>query len=276
MTRNVPARLHVLLARDTAAAVVIRRGPSRYTALVGWDRKNDTFKLGQWLHGRIYERRSDLSPDGKYLIYFAMNGRWASSVKGAWSAILRAPYLKAISLFPKGDCWHGGGLFLSETEYWLNDSYGHEVLEEDRRLKRAVAYPWHEQYGGECPSVYYIRLQRDGWKMRHTVPHGKSGTISVFEKRIGDHWALRKLAHATLERSVGRGAYFDTHELVNKRTGEAIVKDRWEWADVDGSRLVWAENGCLYAGRIESKGLCGEKALFDFTPMKFEKLTAPY
>lgn len=276
MTRNVPARLHVLLARDSKAAVVIRRGPTRHTAVIGWDRKTDKFKLGQWLYGRIYERRADLSPDGKHLIYFAMNGRWDSSVKGSWSAISRAPYLKAISLFPKGDCWHGGGLFKSDTDYWLNDGYGHEVREEDRHLKRAFEYPWHEQYGGECLGVYYIRLQRDGWKMQHTAPHGKGGAISIFEKRISDHWALRKFAHATLEHPVGRGVYFDTHELVNTRTGEAVPKEQWEWAEVDGGRLIWAENGRLYAGRIGPKGLGGEKMLVDFTPMKFEKIAAPY
>ncbi|MBG9390095.1 hypothetical protein [Caenimonas aquaedulcis] len=276
MTRDIPARLHVLLARDSTAAVVIRRGPTRHTAVIGWDRQTDQFELGQWLYGRIYERRCDLSPDGKHLIYFAMNGRWESSAKGAWSAISRAPYLKAVSLFAKGDCWHGGGLFRSAKKYWLNDGYGHEVLEDDRRLERDTAYPWHEHYGGECPGVYYIRLQRDGWKLRHTLAQGTVGTTSVFEKRIGEHWTLRKLAHATLQRPVGRGVYFDAHELVDTRTGETIPKHQWEWAEVDGGRLVWAENGCLYAGQFDSKGLGGEKMLHDFTPMKFAKLAAPY
>lgn len=276
MTRNVPARLHVILARNSSAAVVIRRGPTRHTAVIGWDRKKDTFKVGQWLYGRIYERRTDLSPDGKHLIYFAMNGRWQSSVKGSWSAISRAPYLKAVSLFAKGDCWHGGGLFQSDTGYWLNDGYGHEVQEEDRRLRRTTTYPWHEHYGGECLGVYYIRLQRDGWKMLHTSPDGGVGEISVFEKRISDRWMLRKLAHATTNHPVGRGVYFDTHELVDRRSGETINKDQWEWADVDGGRLVWAERGCLHAGRLTSKGLGEAKMLFDFTPMRFEKIAAPY
>ena len=90
--RRVPPRLHVLLARDAPTAVVIRRGPTRHTAVVGWNRRDDSFKSGQWLYGRIYERRSDLAPDGRHLIYFAMNGRWTSSAKGAWTAISRAPY----------------------------------------------------------------------------------------------------------------------------------------------------------------------------------------
>lgn len=68
-------RLHVLLARDAPLGLVIRRGPSKHVATLLWDRRKDTFQLGQWLNGRIYERRSDLSPDGKHFIYFAMNGR---------------------------------------------------------------------------------------------------------------------------------------------------------------------------------------------------------
>lgn len=48
--------------------MVIRRGPSKSVATLLWDRKRNTFHMGQWLKGRIYERRCDLSPDGKYLI----------------------------------------------------------------------------------------------------------------------------------------------------------------------------------------------------------------
>ena len=43
------------------------------------------------MRGRVYERRSDVSPDGKYFIYFAMNGRWTTATKGAWTAIARVP-----------------------------------------------------------------------------------------------------------------------------------------------------------------------------------------
>ncbi|MET0732750.1 MAG: hypothetical protein ABW054_06735 [Casimicrobiaceae bacterium] len=274
--RRVPPRLHVLLARDAPTAVVIRRGPTRHTAVVGWNRRDDSVKPGQWLHGRIYERRSDLAPDGRHLIYFAMNGRWTSSAKGAWTAISRAPYLKAVSLFAKGDCWHGGGLFGTSTEYWLNDGYGHEIREHDRSLKRVTRYPWHESYGGECLGVYYIRLQRDGWKMMYTSPDGAGGEVSLFEKRINDHWVLRKHAHATTHHPVGRGVYFDTHELFNARTGQVLPRPAWEWADVDGGRLIWAADGCLHAGRVNAKGLQNERMLHDFNDMKFEKLVAPY
>lgn len=55
-----PARLHVLLAQGGSRAVVLRRGPSKDVCLIAWDRGRDTFEEGQWLRGRIYERRCDL------------------------------------------------------------------------------------------------------------------------------------------------------------------------------------------------------------------------
>jgi hypothetical protein len=276
MKRSVPPRLHVLLARESSSAVVFRRGPTRYTATIGWDRRRDTFRVAQWLYGRIYERRADLSPDGKHLIYFAMNGRWTSPVKGSWTAISRAPYLKAVSLYAKGDCWHGGGLFQSRSAFWLNDGYGHETMAEDRRLSRVTTYPWHEYYGGECPGVYYIRLQRDGWAMKDPSPDGNGGQVTVFEKRISSHWLLRKEAHATINHPVGRSVYLDTHHLHNTRTNEVVAKEAWEWADLDGDRIVWTANGCLFAGRIGQNGLRAEKQLFDFGSLQPEKLAAPY
>jgi len=109
--RRAFARIHVLLAREEPVGVIIRRGPSKQVCTLGWDRTHDDFRLGQWLRGRIYERRCDLSPDGKHFIYFAMNGKWSSESRGSWTAISRAPYLKAVTFFPKGDCWLGGGLF---------------------------------------------------------------------------------------------------------------------------------------------------------------------
>ncbi|EDN66679.1 conserved hypothetical protein [Beggiatoa sp. PS] len=136
-----PARLHVLFARESRFAVVIRRGPSKQVCTIGWDRRKDKFSMGQWLKGKIYERRCDISPNGQYLIYFAMNGKPRSEVRGSWTAISKAPYLKAIGLWAKGDCWHGGGLFLSNTEFWLNELYAHKLLQAPPNdLKKSMVF----------------------------------------------------------------------------------------------------------------------------------------
>jgi hypothetical protein len=279
---HFPPRLHVLFARRARTAVVLRRGPSRAVAVVGWDRDRDTFALGQWLRGRIYERRSDLSPDGRHLIYFAMNGRWTGRAKGAWTAISRAPYLHAIALFAKGDCWHGGGLFVDDRTYWLNDGYGHAVLEDTTDVRRADPAPYRPEWGGECWGVYFPRLLRDGWTMRGDISdHGTSESSVVFERPLAHGWTLRRIARATIGAPPGKGVYHDEHDLVHA-SGREVMRHGWEWAEPDGDRLVWAEAGALWAGRITAASakradpVDGARVLHDFSAMAFEAIAAPY
>ena len=266
------ARLHILLARDAPLGLVIRRGPSKQVCTVLWNRRQDTFELGQWLKGRIYERRCDLSVDGRYFIYFAMNGRWQSEAKGSWTAISKTPYLKAIGLFPKGDCWHGGGLFTGNNSYWLNDGCGHEELKTTKEIMRDRRFRPAESYGGECPGVYYPRLLRDGWELVGS----ESVNLTVFEKSLIKGWTLRKFAHAEAAAPPGKGCYWDEHELIQTTSGKVFSFPTWEWADIDGKRLVWASDGKLFAARLTISGLINEHELYDFNELKFEHREAPY
>src|SRR6187401_1906577 len=111
------ARLFVLWARDADVGVGFQRGPSKQVLLLRWNLKDDSFEGGQWLKARIYERRSDLSPSGERLVYFAASYRGPHQT---WTAVSRPPYFTALALWPKGDAWGGGGLFSSENELLLN------------------------------------------------------------------------------------------------------------------------------------------------------------
>lgn len=275
MARFAP-RIHVLLARDARTGVVIRRGPSKSVATMLWDRKRDVFHMGQWLKGRIYERRCDLSPDGKYLIYFAMNGRWTSPSTGSWSAISHAPYLKAVAFFPKGDCWHGGGLWTGKNTYWLNDGHGREVPLNTTAVRRDLGFEPTPNYGGECLGVYYHRLLRDGWSLINRQRIGKLQHKDVFEKKISKGWVLRKIAHAEIGAPVGKSPYWDEHELVHPIKNLNIPCPSWEWAEMDGNRIVWAANGRLYASKLSGEGVADAVELHDFNEMTFEAIEAPY
>lgn len=270
MASQSSPRLHILMAREAAKAVVIRRGPSKQVCTIGWDRRTDTFTLGQWLKGRIYERRSDLSPRGTHLIYFAMNG-----IK-SWTAISRAPYLKAVGFWEKGDCWHGGGLFLTEDEYWINWGYGHTVEREPEGLRRAEWHLHQDEYGSECTSVYYIRLQRDGWQLVAGPMKSRHSGLTVFEKPLPGGCILRKFARSGPPRDRGKGCYYDEHELEQPEQGQTLVFPTWEWAEFDRRRLVWTEAGKLFAAQLLPEGVGDATQLADFNAMKFEPIEAPY
>lgn len=249
MNKQVPARLHVLLARHSPMAVVIRRGPSKQVCTVGWNREDDSFEVGQWLKGRIYEYRCDLSPDGKYLLYFAMKGG------ETYTAISRAPWLKAVEFYPMIGTWEGGGLFLTENKFWLNEHF--------QRGKPLIHSVDLQRDESDDPGGFYGegRLIRNGWKpSEDTSP---SDVSSVFEKPLPEGWIL------TL--------YKNRYELINKESDSLLECDDWEWADLDGQTVVWASKGCIYRASIESSEKIGvPKILYDFNPLKFERIEAPY
>lgn len=301
----IPPRLHVLFAPQSRAALVIRRGPSERFATIGWDRATDTFTLGQWLKGRLFPYRSDLSPSGKWLIYFAM-GRRAKT----YTAVAQAPYLKALDFYAKKyDTSNGGGLFLSENRYWLNEPPPLRHIDEQFKhtpLEMTTRYNGEETRMGESDSVYFRRLERDGWVQEDPIepdaPHSialfqkrinscsrlkihpkiksllesNPHSIIPFQKRINDRWSLIKQFHTDFTHSVVSSLNYDTHQLIDKVSEEVCDFPDWEWADVDKNRLVWAEHGKLMAARVNSRGLETPQELYDFNSMVYEERIAPY
>lgn len=273
---SFPARLHLLIPRNSNNGIVIRRGPSKQVCILNWNRSNNKFTLSQWLKGRIYERRCDISPSGKYWIYFAMNGRWQSEVKGSWTAIAKVPWLKAIELLPKGDCWHGGGLFIDDKSYWLNDGYGHESLFTSKEITRNKSYQPQKYYGGECLNVYFNRLQRDGWNLINNRRKEKWHEETIFEKELAYDWKIQKICYAQLGSSPGKGCYWDEHQLLDCN-GNIFSKKKWEWADWLDNVIVFAENGCLNQIVIaKDRKLSEVQLIHDFNDYKFENRQAPY
>lgn len=272
-------RLHVVLARGADTAVVFRRGSSKRVATFSWDRATDTIALGQWLKGRIYERRADLSPDGKHLIYFAFNGKRRSETGGSWTAVSRAPYLTALDLYRGMGCWGGGGLFPTSRSYWLNNRYHNEaedVLRENSGLVRDPNARPELQFGAECTGVYYPRLIRDGWTLTERDSAGRWNSWTIFEKPLAHDWVLRKIAHEQVDHPPGKGCYWDQHELRNTKTHAVIEQPDWEWAEWDRGALVWAEHGKLCRAPLPDKATLAPTLVHDFSGYTFEAVKAPY
>ena len=329
---RIPARLHVILAREAPKAVVFRRGPSGQVCTLGWDLETDTFAMGQWLKGRIYEYRSDLSPDGELMIYFATDfrrpdaiqqlaeklreekfgpiergsGDWdgvsrrvqerkrqleeinrtesdeldkfAASPEASspsWTAISRAPYLKALDLWFNGTAWNGGGLFLSNRKVWLNaPAPGIATLRRarfDLDLDVSQDFPFETYFGGECPGVYLHRLARDGWTAKHQAENSV-----VYEKHLAFGWALQKLFVSGPPRN-GCGIYWERHRIINPVRRLKVDGAGWRWADYDAprNRILYARNGMLFSLPV-AEDFTAPVMLKNFNDMKFEAVKAPY
>lgn len=253
MKPTPPARLHVILAREAPLAVVIRRGPARQVCTLLWNRRTDEFTLGQWLKGRIYEDRCDLSPDGRYFIYFAYDGRTHRQYGPAWTAVSRSPWLKAVALYSKGSTWGGGGYFTSARTYWLDTE--HVCVQDTREVRRDLT--------AEYPKLWHDHWAQSGWEFREELD-ASEGKVRLREKQLPRGWSLRFMG--------GSG-----YELKCVRSGRSKHFPAWEWAELDRTRLVWAERGCLFAAAFNREaGISAPTPLHDFNDMKFEETIAPY
>jgi len=283
------ARLYFLVARKRRRAVVFRRGPSRQVELLAWDLGTDTMTAGQWLKGRIYERRSDLSPSGELLIYFA--AKYETGMR-TWTAISRPPYLTALALWPKGDAWGGGGLFEAEHRIGLNHAASDTRLGEGFRVSSpyrvAPVASWAG--AGEDFPILETRLLRDGWRVIGERSESRmqswAAPISfvidppwVYERSIG---AGRSAA--TLEMSISgigerEGAWYVTRYRLLRDGRVLRTLGRADWADADlNGDLLLAQAGRLYRLRSDTADGWAEAPLSEVADLRdhvFEARTAP-
>jgi hypothetical protein len=77
---------------------------------------------GAWLFGTLYPRRSDVSPDGELLAYFAHTSKPAPW--DAYHAVSKAPWLRALAAWHTGSTWTSGLGFADDGA--LLHPYGEE------------------------------------------------------------------------------------------------------------------------------------------------------
>jgi len=274
----VHCRLFCLLARRANTGVIFRRGPSKWVQIIRWDTEQDTFMPGQWFHGRIYEKRCDLSPNGRLMIYFASKFNETTIADKeytyAWTAISRPPYLTALALWPKGDCWHGGGLFTTNKRVWLNHLPA-QAIPHPKHRPRGIEVTDNPNAAGEDDPVYLARLERDGWIFEQPYKLKKEkygfGTDQPRVYRRSSPDALRTLVMADFIEGHNRRS-----EFTLRHNGGTTSLSNAEWADWDQrGRLVFMREGKLFAANVDAEGRLHEQELASFDEARFELQKAP-
>ena len=259
MSELVIAKNFVLIPAKSHNALVIRRGPSKQVGIFSLNLKSKEVQCFQWLKGRIYEYFCDISSDGKYLIYSAIQ-------KGeSYTVISKAPWLKALSLWRNvGGCV--GGLISKDASYMLFD--GDESYNEFRSSDCKASYSDRQVLEN---GVYSARLELSGWKLKESNEQQK-----VFVKKLGKNTVLEKIWHKWSSTSeVGKPSLWEHHELIVK--GERIKKNHWEWCEEYKNYLYWSEHGKIYRtqkARLDS--VDDYELVHDFNSYEFVEMAAPY
>ena len=245
-----PARLHAVLARAAPVGVVLRRGPSRWVQCIRWDTRKDTFAPGQWFHGRIYEDRCELSPDGELLVYFAGKQTARSrqgGYDGTWTAVSKPPYLTALALWPQGDTWEGGGYFLDARTLELHS---------EREPHPDHLPPPALRVVRPAGNIVLARItgERQGWTLEGDARYAGRPVSWTKREQAGDSLLVRR-----------RSGQQEWYELLRPRLDDEQMIDQATWADWDQQgRLVFARQGCLYTADVRAPGELAPRLLADF------------
>jgi hypothetical protein len=312
MTKKPPARIDGIVAAEANVAVIFRRGPSKLTQLLVWDLNTDEVRPGQWIRGKTYTRRADVSPDGKYLVCHFTNysakqrGRaqdlredWMSC---GWTAVSRPPYFTAIGLWLTGGAWNGGGIWERNDRLLLNNEP--HCWHESKSVRTPVRAHQLNFGGSEDEPIYSMLLKKRGWsELRHldlenTNPGWRERGEKFFQNFRTSGFTSASL-HLLMDsipqyrvrdpgiwkKPFARGAlvrvdrYKAEDWSVEDETGRVLrtwqIKD-WhpQFLDVDArGRIIFGEKGCLYAWATFPNG--DPQLIADLNPNVFSPVPPP-
>lgn len=246
MQQTAP-RIYCIPATRAPVIAVFRRGPSRWSHVGRWDLAARRYEPGAWLGGRIFPRRSDLSPDGQYLCYFAHKPSATWEHGEAYVAVSKLPWLTALHAISTCGTWTRGYYF---TEDGGRDDQQLEKLPIPYGLRAipVVQFANERRRGWTEAEDSPARDPRDAWdtgrnaRMRKPQPHGARilcvESVGVAGGEFGVDQAVDGL-HVRYSLESG---------------GDLELLDDVQWAD-------WSQEGQLLvatrSGRLQIRSLEG-------------------
>jgi len=246
MTQSASPRIYCIPAIQAPVVAVFRRGPSNWSHIGRWDLAAERYEPGAWLGGRIFPRRSDLSPDGQYLCYFAHKPSATWEHGEAYVALSKLPWLTALHAFATCGTWTRGYYFTEDG------SCDHQPMK-----------PLPIPYGlRSIPMVQFANERRRGWIEREDSP----------VRDPADAWDERRNAfmrkpqpngtRVLCVESVGvAGGEFGVDQSVDglnvryslESNGDLVLLNDLQWADwsKDGKLLVATRSGRLQIRNLE-------------------------
>ena len=261
-------RIYCIPATRAPVVAVFRRGPTAWSHVGRWDLEKRRYEPGAWLRGRLFPRRSDLSPDGRWLCYFAHKPTATWKLGEAYVAVSRLPWLTALHAFSTCGTWTRGFHF---TEDGTSGDLVHAKLPIPYGLR-------------SIPMVQFANERRQGWEeARDSPPRQPTDAWDVHrnarmqKRQPGGHRLL-------CVESVGEaGGEFGVDQSVDgmrvrywlEADDELEPLDALQWADWDreGRLLAATRSGKLQVLTFDDRGR--SDTLFEEDLSALEPLPVP-
>src|SRR5687768_7653267 len=249
MPQSASPRIYCIPAIQVPVVAVFRRGPSNWSHIGRWDLAAGQYEPGAWLGGRIFPRRSDLSPDGRWLCYFAHKPSATWKHGEAYVALSKLPWLTALHAFRTCGTWTRG--------YYFIEAEDGEIHEEQKllipyglRSISVVQFANERRRGWEEATDSPPRNPRDAWDERRNA--------RIQKRQPGGE---RLLCVESLGRA---GGEFGVDQAVDglrvgywlEVNGEIQLLNHLQWAEWDreGHLLVATRSGKLQVLNLDVDG----------------------
>lgn len=246
MKGKVAPRIYCIPATEARVAAVFRRGPTNWSHVGRWDLVKARYEPGAWLGGRIFPRRSDLSPDGRLLCYFAHQPSATWRHGEAYVALSKLPWLTALHAFGTCGTWTRG--------YYFTEDGGCDDTED---VKLPIPYGLRS-----IPAVQFANERRRGWEEAPDCP--PRDPKDIWDQHRNARMQKRQPGGNRLLCVESRGlagGEFDIDQAVDgmrvryslESDGNIEVLDELQWADWDrkGQLLVATRCGKLQVRNLD-------------------------
>ncbi len=243
-------RLFGIPAQDAAVVAVIRRGPTNWCHVGRWDLTAQTYEPGAWIKATIYPQKCDLSANGRWLVYSALNpgASWAAGT--VYEAVSRLPWLTALAAWEAGTTYTRGLHFVPPGS-------GDEVDPPD--VGDAGPLRTHHGLAVTRPEQFAVERRR-GWVESERTPPREAGGPWDEDRLVVMEKPNPSVIGTRLEVS-GRYAAFRTSPALSGPAryrligpGRADMElDDVQWADWDrqGRLLVATGDGHLQIRTVD-------------------------
>lgn len=238
-------RIYCIPATEAPVVAVFRRGPTRWFHVGRWDLAKGVYEPGAWLLGRLFPRRSDLSPDGQWLCYFARKSEATWEHGETYIAISKLPWLTALDAVGTCGTWTRGYYFTADGSYDSPDD-----------VKLPIPYGL-----SAIPIIQFANERRRGWQEAPDSPPRQSG--DTWDERRNARMQKRqpgskRLLH--LESLGSAGGEFGVNQAMDgfsvcyslESDGGIEVLDDLQWADWDAEGRLLAATRC---GKLQIRNL---------------------
>jgi hypothetical protein len=149
------SRIHLLAAREAPIIVILQRKRAKLFHVITLHTEQHWIGEGSWFRGVLYALDSDVSFDGKFMVYRARGANYQT-----WSGLCRLPWLK--TLVHVENPITGGGYFSGPNDLKTHGWDCSEKVVSSDDIRFTIERDTKRHFGDEL-AVIYARFERDGF-----------------------------------------------------------------------------------------------------------------